>query len=511
MTNNTDEFDTGGFDSSEQADEQGGGAKKNGAAWRQRPLFKLMIIMIAVAVAIAVALGVSSTSPVEKSNLAKVPTMNATPGGKASPYFLEQNKQAGDQRAEAAFQQGTSALPTPMGQQGTDIPDMRPKEAADPLKEFRAETERLKNEMKQQQQQSNQQIQIMQRQMQQAPKPAQQPEKEDNSLAQAMQKQMGQLMESWNGHSMKVVQGGGLSEEVKKVEAKASMAEKEGKASLSSLASASPPLVTDGVLVSAGTVNYAQILTEANSDIPGPILAQILSGPLAGGRAVGAFQVQGDYLVIHFNLVTLQKKTYSVNALALDPDTTLGGVATEVDHRYFDRVLLPAAGAFVQAFGQNMGQNPESSTVSNGVVVTTQARQSMRDAVYAGVGSMGQSVSQFLQQQASATKPLVRVSVGTPLGVFFLTNVSESGAPPVIQNQTQFSNGNWGNNGGMGYGAAGNNGIGNAMSNATPSWASGVGGNAYNALAAGYAPGYQPTAIRTPAVVTPGQAGYQGQ
>ena len=176
----------------------------------------------------------------------------------------------------------------------------------------------------------------------------------------------------------------------------------------------------------AGTVNYAQMLTEANSDVPGPILAQVLSGPLTGGRAIGHFQVSDDYLVIEFNTITLKGKEYSVNALALDPDTTLGGMATEVDHRYFTRVILPAAGSFVSAFGDALSRPQTETIVTNGAIVTLQAKQGMKDALYAGVGSVGNSVGRFLDEQGARTRTLVRVAVGTPMGLFFLSSVRDN-------------------------------------------------------------------------------------
>ena len=539
MTNNEmDEFEAEGaegLDPSEPASSaSAGGMKQNLVnAWRQRPLFKLMVIMITVAVAIAVTLGVSSGPVSEKSSLAKPPVMNVAPGGKASPFFLEQNKQAGDQRVEAALQQGTSALPTPMGAQGNETADLGNEKKPDPLKEFRAETERLKQELKQEQQQSNQQIQTLQRQFVQVQQqPVQQPQHvDDNTLAQAMQKQMSQLMDSWNGHAMHIVEGDELTA-LKGGDLSKAFGAPTGVTSaglpLAARAvdtAATPPAAPiealqakdkvkeDKTIVAAGTVNYGQLLIEANSDIPGPILAQVLSGPLAGGRAVGQFQVAGDYLVMHFTLVTLKDKSYAVNVLALDPDTTLGGMATEVDHRYLTRVLLPAAGSFMQSFGQNMGQNPSTSSVSNGTVIVTQGKQSATDATYAGLGQVGQTIGQFFQQQASATKPLVRVALGTPIGMFYLTNVKASGAPEVTaaqaangQNQMQNPFGILGGTAGMQQQPS-DGGYGTSYGAMAP-WGSSLGGNASNALAAGYVPGYQPTMTRSSTVITPGQGGY---
>src|SRR6202021_599971 len=117
-----------------------------------------------------------------------------------------------------------------------------------------------------------------------------------------------------------------------------------------------PSMQQPKTIVPAGTVSYAQLLTEANSDVPGPILAQIMSGPLAGARAGGEFKTLDDYLVLHFALVNFKGKDYQIDAIALDPDTTLGGMATDVDQRYFTRVILPAAAGFMQGLGSALAQ-----------------------------------------------------------------------------------------------------------------------------------------------------------
>lgn len=465
MTNsNMDEFDPENLDPSAPPV----GAKDDVKsriveAWRSRPLFKLMVIMMVVGVAVAITVGVSSGPPVDKSKIAKAPSMNEPPGGQTSEFFKAQNDMANKQRADDALRNGTSMLPTPVGQ--VDLPEVDTGKKADPLKEYRAETDRLRDQMKAEQQQNAQQIQMMKVQMQQQQKPVQALPTEDPALAQAMQKQMSQLMDSWSPRHMNVVVGGGMADMKndealrQKAAAAGANSPNAGGGANSAQSNAAVP-VKD--IVSAGTVNYGQILVEANSDVPGPILAQVLSGPLAGGRAIGRFQVEGDYLVMEFNLINYKGKDYSVNILALDPDTTLGGMATEVDHRYFSRVLLPAAGSFMSTFGQDMGQAPQTTSLSNGTVIVQQTQQSTKQATYAGIGQAGQSIAGFLNQQAAQTKPLVRVAVGTPLGMFFLTGVKENGAP--IAQQTAAGNSLFGGQAGgqfnpmMALGLGGNNG-----------------------------------------------------
>ncbi len=432
MTNdeNLDEFEQETFGPTTSAPKNGGGLKESLAeAWRTQPLFKLMVIMIVVGVAIAGALGVfSGPPPADKSKIQRAPDLNEPPGGKSSHYFIEQNQQANEQRANQAMQQGGSALPTPVGQ-NLDLGDLTGQKKEDPLAEFRAETERLKQEMTQERQQNQQQIQVLQQQVQMKPPPA----PEDDSLAQAMQKQMQQLMESWVPRAIKVVDGPALKDSEKEKVSGFQQNVQQTQVGQPSASAASVKAAK--TIVQAGTVNYAQMLIEANSDIPGPILAQVLSGPFSGGRAIGSFRTMNDFLVIQFNNINYKGKDYPVHVLALDPDTTLGGLVTEVDHRYLDRILLPAAAQFASTFGSTLAQGKsDTAIVTNNAVISLQAEKGYKEALFSGLGQAGQSVAQFLQQEASQIKPLVRVAAGTPMGLFFLTSVKESAdGSPIIE------------------------------------------------------------------------------
>ncbi len=422
MTNNTDEFDQEQFDAADATEEARASSfepKQGGLSeWTNKPIVKLLAIMAVVGVALAGALGAfSSEKKPNVSTMTETPGIQEAPGGSASQFFIEQNDKANLKRVEQALNRGGSAMPTPVGKDSSLTQDKK-----DPLLEFKAETERMRRAMEAEKQQSDQKVQLLQQQMtqQQVQMRQMQMEPEDDSLAQAMQRQMQQLMDSWAPKGTKVVNGVIPLNEPAKPETAPATAAPVG----ASLASAQIQQKAK-VIVPAGTVSYVQLLTEANSDVPGPILAQILSGPLAGGRAIGSFQVSNDYLVITFKSVTLKGKQYSIDGLALDPNTTLGGLATEVDHRYFIRVVLPAAGSFVSAFGEALSETDSTTTAAEGAVFQDKAKKGMKEALYSGAGAIGETVSEFFKAEANATQTLVRVAVGTPMGLFFLAPVTD--------------------------------------------------------------------------------------
>ena len=408
MTNNFENENTDDFAENEAAATAQQGQKKGSSGklaetWRTNPLFKFVVLIVAVFAVGAAAVnffGGSKTGS-ESAHLSKPPTMKEAPGGVASPYMRQQTEMANTERAQQAMANGGSALPTPVGQE-VDVSSFgAPAKKEDPLKELRAETEKLKKQVQQQQTQQAQR----------------QPEQFDNTLAQAMQRQMQELLQSWTPIGIKNVKVSAVEEKEEKEKAEAASSAKT--AAQKSIAK---------IIVNAGTVSYAQLLTEANSDVPGPILAQIVSGPLAGARAVGSFTpIDGyeKYLVMKFTLADKNGKDYSLNAVALDPDTTLGGMATEVDERYFTRVVLPAAAGFLQGLGSAMSEGSSSVTTSGTTTITTQADKGFNQGLYKGLSQGADTMGQFFQQQANLTKPLIRVAAGTPIGIFFVSSVKE--------------------------------------------------------------------------------------
>jgi intracellular multiplication protein IcmE len=212
-------------------------------------------------------------------------------------------------------------------------------------------------------------------------------------------------------------------------------------------------------IVDAGTIAYAQILTEANSDIPGPVLAEVASGPLAGGRAIGQFSVAERRLVITFTRIVKDGVEYSTSAYALDPATTLPGMATSVDDHYFRRVFLPAAAKFIEGYADAVTQTNNQVVVTNGTVVSnTTTDLSPKQELLQGVNEGAQKLSDIIDNDAD--RPItVKIHAGTRIGLLFVQGVLDPNAASQQQQQQPTS-------------------LGQAVFNATPA---GQVYNAYNA------------------------------
>ena len=186
------------------------------------------------------------------------------------------------------------------------------------------------------------------------------------------------------------------------------------------------PRGPEKIIIPAGDIQYAQMMLEANSDIPGPIMALMASGPFSGGRLIGSFATEDEYLTMQFTtLVTKKGTSIPIQAIAVNPDTSLQGMATEVDHRYFSRIILPAAAKFIEGMGNAIAQT--TTTVSQSSSSTTSSTQDLDTTQELGkAGAEATSkLSEFLDDEASKQKVLVRVHAGTPIGIIFMQKVTE--------------------------------------------------------------------------------------
>lgn len=386
----------------------GGGGGSAGQLLKN-PIFKLLaVLIVGGGAAFAGMQFLSKPSEQARSVLpvADAPTTAATTT-EITPAYQQAVQQLDQQRAELARGRGESALPTPM-QNPVAAPtvdsEVMAESATDPLRDFENIIANSRNTGAPS---PVQPVQPMQ--------PAVSPEAVQ-ALTRTMRMQMDQLMGQWAPVNMQQVSG---SQPPRTTENQGGYGSGSGAGT------------DDGrLIVQAGSVYYGQMLMEANSDVPGPIMAQVLTGPFAGGRAIGTFETYRNHLAIRFKTIAIRNQQFTVDILALDPDTTLGGVVTEVDPRYFSRVLMPAAAAFVKAYGETISEPTSTTSVSGsgGTSVTTnnQDKNSSRDAMYAGMGEAFDRVGTFVDEEAASIKRLVRVAVGTPIGLFFVSAVKEN-------------------------------------------------------------------------------------
>lgn len=176
--------------------------------------------------------------------------------------------------------------------------------------------------------------------------------------------------------------------------------------------------------IRAGTVVPALLMGSLSSDSPGPVLAQITSGPLSGTRLIGSFSSTGKVLMIKFS--TLSKPgmgTFGVNAVAVD-DNYSTGLATDVNNHSIRRFVLPTLAAFIKGYGEAYGRSGSTVVIGPGGSTITQDALTAEQARRAALGEAGTIMTENLTR-AGDIPPTVKVDCegGCPIGLLFLSDL----------------------------------------------------------------------------------------
>lgn len=390
-----------------------------GDLWRNNPLVKAgaVIAVIALIVAIIILFG-PSDDRVPVSAVGRGADLAEAPGtSEISETYRQAIDEFNVEQVEQALQTGESALPIPTDPQRGRIPlQIEDETQEDPLERWR----RLQEERIRQQQLQEEEI-------------ARQVEEEGTAddevarnnavttLAQAMSRQMEAVLENQQIE-------GPQSKVITTISYLDALNEKRRLAAEEAAAGAGDVEEVSNIILPAGEIVYAQMITEANTDAPGPILAQIVVGPLRGSRLIGDFESTDNYLTLNFNTIVVDGISQGVSAVALDPDTTLPGIVTDIDRRYFQRVVLPMAAEFIEGFTEAVSDSGTTTVTINNETVTEQTQdRDTEEEVASGIAEAGEALAEILEDQANSIEPLLRVEAGTPIGIFFLEPVVEGG------------------------------------------------------------------------------------
>ncbi|MBI2234943.1 MAG: DotG/IcmE/VirB10 family protein [Micavibrio aeruginosavorus] len=397
-----EDFDTGG----------GGFAD----AVKTNPMVKVGIVVAAFAViAGGIILFGGKKEPIAGSAVKEAAEVTSVPGqDQVSPVYRQAVEDRNEQEVEKAVREGSSAIPVPIGPPRGVLEVEKEEAVEDPLERWRKiQEERLRKEQEALAASNN----PLQPQQEAVDPYAEQKQ----ALADSMATQMQSILEGIDikkMQSVKITDG----DYMKNKRAQAEEARAEVEAEEAEAAAAAVP--TTEILLEAGRIEYAQLIIEANTDAPGPVLAEIASGPLAGSRMIGTFQATDEYLTLQFNAVIVDGKALSTKAIALDPATSKPGLITEIDHKYFQRVIIPAAASFIEGIGGAIAESG-STTVSAGEGTTTSAQNDLdtRQEFFKGVEEAAGKVSEILDEDAGKVEPMLRVAAGTHLGILFLESV----------------------------------------------------------------------------------------
>lgn len=412
------------FDAAPPAGSRGGSL---GDVVRNNPIIKIAgIIGVLLLVGFGLMIFGGNGDKGPESQVGQAVRENEAPGNETSEAYRDAINEENQARLEQAVRTGQSTIPIPTNSSGTTPPNGMngepPFTINDPLADFRNVNQQptpeptLTPDSPQLQPPEFQQQQQQQQRVPQGPDSA-----AVDALATAMSAQMQSILDK---HQIRAPQ-------IMQVTASDFFSTGTGGVGGPAGGTDVPPdaPIVQEILIPAGTIVYAQTLTEANTDAPGPVLARLSSGPLAGARILGTFDNTDNYLTLQFNTIVVKGISQGANAVAIDPKSTLPAVATDIDRRYWRRVILPAAARFIEGMGQAVAQREQQITVNNGTTVSSQADLNTRQEIAAGLAAGTQELGQELDDEADRTQVMIKVRAGTPIGILFLEPVTKDATP----------------------------------------------------------------------------------
>lgn len=175
-------------------------------------------------------------------------------------------------------------------------------------------------------------------------------------------------------------------------------------------------------IVRAGDMELATTDLAMNSDVLGPVAITLRSGKFRNARLIGEFERADTWLRIRLKRMVYGDKTYDIDAIALDTETTLNAVEGDVNRHIMYRYGWWGFGTVLKAIGKGAELNADSQTfVTDGAIVQDTQSDSERE-VKIMLGQLGQDMGDVMQDRLN--RPItVSLNVGDEVGVFFLDDL----------------------------------------------------------------------------------------
>lgn len=181
----------------------------------------------------------------------------------------------------------------------------------------------------------------------------------------------------------------------------------------------------------AGDIAAATLINTLNSDAPGPVVAVLQSGPLAGSRLLGGAQSgpNGVGVIAQFNLLaTKSGETYPINAQAMSEGELATTLASHTDYKTLNRFVFRPLAYFAKGFADAVMVNATTSSRSvdnTGLTTITDNKLTAAEQVRAAVGmAAGELVKET--DRPEVIRPTTIVERNEVFGVLFMQRVDDS-------------------------------------------------------------------------------------
>ena len=180
-----------------------------------------------------------------------------------------------------------------------------------------------------------------------------------------------------------------------------------------------------------GDTARARMMLGLSSDLPGPAIAEITTGPLTGARVSGSFAVHdaAGGLQLQFASISLPDgRDLPIQAIGLSPWT--GGQVTRSrrDPRLLQRYGGLAAAGAVSGAATAVATPSTRTTIADGAVVVEQSEVTRRQVIASALAPAAGAVASDLASRTAAG-PLIELDQGAPIVVLF-TATAGAETPP---------------------------------------------------------------------------------
>lgn len=186
----------------------------------------------------------------------------------------------------------------------------------------------------------------------------------------------------------------------------------------------------DRMLIPAGAQVAAVVDSAVDSDnANSKVVAHVPAGRYAGAQLLaGGAHLAGDGVSVHFTMLIWHNACYKADAWAQNPSTHQSAIASDVNNRYFTRIIIPALAHGIGQVGQLYEDaNTQILSTEYGEVTANTESPDAQAVTGVVVGGMADKAGQVLEQDA-AKLPVKQVTVdrGDTISILFTSPVMDS-------------------------------------------------------------------------------------
>lgn len=196
--------------------------------------------------------------------------------------------------------------------------------------------------------------------------------------------------------------------------------------------------------IPTGSMNYATILADINSDYPGMVRAKILGGPLDQAMLIGNYTVPfiedpyrpRDKIRIAFNQLVYNRITFPISAAGLDTQSMTDYISGDVDYHYLTRWGGLIGANILKGIGKAVATTGTSYSNDGSGTIYQQPITATGDQLKIAAGEVGSELSQIARQQFDRP-PTVTSDRGSMIAIFFLKEINDDRLPMLFNSREQ--------------------------------------------------------------------------